>query len=307
MEIILDIHGGDNSPEELAKGVISALERHSDLKVTVAGDEIFLNTVFHEYVERGRVNVLTASGIITNDTNPMDAVRDADCTMHKAFSYYEKSDAVGLLTVGSTAAALISSIYILGLSSGMKKPVLCSLLPKKDGGRVALLDCGANLNVTGDDLALFAHIGSAYMQATGRAKNPSVCLMNVGKEENKGTDTVRNADKLLRASELNYVGFAEPCDLFSCDVCVCDGFTGNVLLKNTEETAMSIIRDMRVFAKDAPENKKMLEFIDRQYARFAYNDLGCAVILGTKKPVYKAHGAANALTLQNAIEQILGG
>ena len=219
------------------------------------------------------------------------------------------------ISAGSTGALLSGATLIVKRVKGIRRAAMGPAMPNKAGGQTLIVDCGANAECTPEFLLQFGLVGSAYAQSKLGVANPKVGLLNIGTEDSKGTDLQRQAYGLLKdASDkglLNFVGNVEARDvpLGAVDVVVCDGFSGNVLLKSIEGTAMfmgSLMKKM--FKKNALSKlgyllcasgvKDMMKLMD-------YHEIGGTQLLGIKKPVIKAHGSSDALAFRNAVKQAM--
>lgn len=305
-KVVLDLYGGDNDVSVMLPGVVEALNAVPYLETVLAGDKEKLEVLLSRYeYDRERLSIIHAPNVLTNHDNPTLAVHGENgYTLSTAFDYYA-ADAYSdnLISVGSTGAVFVSSLVKLGLLDGVVKPVLGTLLPYSEKGRLCLLDCGANLEPTVEDMALFARLGCDYMKTARRIENPAIALLSVGKEEGKGTEKLKSVFAALKESELNFKGNIEPEDIFTgdYDVVVCDGFTGNMILKNTEAAGRMLIERLK---SAAGEDAAIIEAAAEKTGLFyRFNDCGGAMILGVKKPVIKAHGCANADTIKSCIYQ----
>lgn len=307
-KIVLDLYGGDNGVEVMLPGVVEALKTVPNLEIVLAGDKEELTALLAGY-EYGteRISIIHAPNVLTNHDNPTLAVHgDNGYTVSAAFDYYvSHEDTDNLISVGSTGAVFVSSLVKLGLSDGVVKPVLGTLLPYSEKGRLCLLDCGANLEPTVEDMVIFARLGCDYMRTVFGVEQPAIALLSVGKEEGKGTEKLKSAFAALKESGLNFKGNIEPEDIFTgkYDVVVCDGFTGNMILKNTEAAGRMLIERLKDAAGD---DARLIDGLaDKIGLFYRFNDYGGAMILGIKKPVIKAHGCANADTIKNCIYQAI--
>ncbi|MCM1307468.1 MAG: hypothetical protein NC223_02595 [Butyrivibrio sp.] len=307
-KIVLDLYGGDNGVEALLPGAVGALNEVSELEIVLAGDEAELTGLLSAYEYDGaRLSVIHAPKVLTNRDNPTLAVHgDNGYTISAAFDYYAScGDADNLISVGSTGAVFVSSLVKLGLLDGVVKPVLGTLLPYSDKGRLCLLDCGANLEPTAEDMLLFARLGCDYMKSAFGIERPATALLSVGKEEGKGTEKLKSVFAALKEGEFNFKGNIEPEDIFTgkYDVVVCDGFTGNMILKNTESTGRILVE--RLCAAAGEDARLIGGLADKIGLFYRFNDYGGAMILGVKKPVIKAHGSATADTIKSCIYQAI--
>lgn len=306
--IVVDLYGGDNSVEVMLPGVIEAVKSIDDLEIVLAGDEKELAGLMERYgYDGGSISIIHAPNVLTNYDNPALAVHgDNGYTVSRAFDFYAGDDSAdNLISVGNTGAVFICSLVKLGLCDGVTKPVLATYIPYSDTGRVCMLDCGANLEPTVEDMVLFARLGCDNMKRYKGIENPSVALLSVGRESTKGTEKIKSVYSVLSDGDMNFKGNIEPQDVFSgeYDVVVCDGFTGNMILKNTEAAGRMLVKR---FCEAAGADLGCIEAAaDSQGMYYRYNDYGGAMIFGVKKPVIKAHGCANADTIKSCIYQAL--
>lgn len=312
-KIIVDTLGGDLGYEPIVRGSFAFLKERPEYSLILVGPKNDIQKIIDEKKpDLSRLEIIDTSSFISNHDDPRLIFRAFEGTS-LVLSYQrakEDPEVVGVLSAGNTGAVLVGSIFRLGLLEGADKPCLASALPLLNPqGYVCLVDCGANIAPTAQDLLKFGIYGSAFMQAAYKIEKPRVGLLNVGKEEGKGTELYKEGYKLLKASHLNFLGNMEGNDFLSgaYDVCVTDGFAGNVLLKNSEAVGLSVLS----FVKDMGEKSTSLEAKQRLntlsaflYSSFAYNDLGCSVLLGPSKIVAKAHGKAGEKTILSSLKQV---
>ena len=299
-KIIIDLNGSDNGPEELLKGVLLAAEKHPETGFVLSTTEKDAD------VNMPNIEILAADDVIGCDEPAMCIFKARD-TSSMALALAEcknNDDALGLLCAGNTGALMVGSIFRLGLQSGLKSPALSTLLPHIKGGMCTLVDCGANVNIEPANLVDFARLGSDFMHRMFDIEKPTVALLNVGREEGKGTPIYVQAHALLKEAsergEINFIGNAEGYDIIAgyADVIVCDGFAGNIVLKLTEAVGKTAISLVSQYAPGNPCSDKLSEL-------FVLNERGGATFLGTKKPVIKMHGCANAETVVACVDQLL--
>lgn len=296
-KIIVDICGADEAPQVIVKGTVDTLKEQNEYDLVIVGPEGIIKETFANESDaiKARTEIIDADGVVTNHDNPILMIKEQnDTSMVKALTAMkERDDIVGMVSAGSTGSLLVGSIFRLGLFNGLKQPALSSALYNINGGFFCLVDCGANVNVRPKDLMDYAHMGSAFMEAMNGIDFPRTGLINVGKEKGKGNELAKEAYNKLEADEsINFIGNIEGSDILldKADVIVCDGFTGNVILKSLEATGLVAARMM-----GNPE--KVVRFFD-------YNSQGGATFLGTRKIIVKAHGAANSDTIRSCIEQV---
>lgn len=313
LKIAVDMFGGDNGPEIVVRGAVRALYQRDGFEVVLAGSSLIADIVAAEEAAalgadasriRERISVIDTNSFVTNNDDPRCMVRDKnDSSMVLALeALRDDSDIKAMVTAGSTGCALVGSCFHLGLEKGLLQPALMSLLPRKGDGLVAVLDCGSNLEPKPKDLADYARLGAAFYRSAYGVQRPVAGLVNVGKESSKGTAALRQAYDLMEkgADEHGYLfaGNIEGGDILSgdVDIAVCDGFTGNVMIKGFEAAGL-LAADL---AKE--EGSKAAERIK---GFFDYNSQAGAVFAGTRKPVIKAHGAATEKTICSCILQAL--
>ncbi|MDO5321868.1 MAG: phosphate acyltransferase PlsX [Bacteroidia bacterium] len=313
VKIIVDCFGGDHSPEANIEGALMALGNNGGLSLILTGDERIINEKLagREY-DRSRLQVVHAPQVIGCDEKPTDAVRmKRDSSMMKAMMMLRDDDDVaGMVSVGSTGALVTGALVRLGRLRGVIRPAFCPLLPTMDGGIVGICDSGANVNVDAAMLRQFAIMASLYVENVYSVEHPRTALLNVGKEEEKGDDIRREAYRLLSETEgLTFVGNMESRDLLSgsYDVVVCDGFSGNVLTKATEGTALELLKKLKKDINSRLLYKLgaalMLKMFKEEKEFMNYQNYGGSVLLGTSKVVVKGHGSSKAKAIEKCIEQ----
>ena len=308
IKIAVDLLGADRSETELVKGVIRAINENPDLFVYALGNKEELEGFLSDAdFNRNQLEIINAPEVITNHDNPMEAIRSKpEASMIKGASLCRDNDDIGaFVSCGATGGLMVSSMFIIKPLSPAISPVLVCEFIKRNGDYVCLSDCGANIESPADKIVSFAKMGSAYMKAKG-VENPKVRLLSNGAEDSKGTQTVKEANALLKESGLNFLGNIEGSSTLTtdADVIATDGYAGNVLLKTLESGATSVIKDIYDYAEtlDADGKEAFKTFADKLYKRYDYNTQGGAVLLGVKKPVIKGHGAATDETVYSIIK-----
>lgn len=310
-KIILDVFGSDD-PKALIKGAVDTVNQDTNMHMVLPGDEAFLTAELEKHdFDKTRISVLGASEVITNFESPTEAIRKKkDSSLVKGLHLLSSdSDVDAMICAGSTGAALVGGIFIVGRMKGVDRPALAAVLPTENDGHFCLIDAGANADCRPEYLAQFALIGSYVMKAIHGQENPRVALLSNGTEDKKGNELVHNAFALLKdMKSINFVGNMEARAALSgnYDVCVCDGFTGNILLKCIEGTAMMMANKLSGFLKaNAPAGQDMSfvkKSFDQTMKMLDYNSEGGAILLGCKKIIIKVHGAANARTIVSVAE-----
>ena len=307
-KIVIDTLGGDNGAMPLLYGSADYMKEHSDVFCVFAGEKTETDKIMAEKgVSKDRYTVLDTDEYISNTQSPMSVFGGCDnSSMVLALEYLRDNDCAGMISAGNTGALLIGTICRLGLVKGLKRPALSSALPAVDGSYICLVDCGANVDCTPNDLYEFAKLGSAFVKSMYGIDAPRVALLSTGTEKGKGNKATKEAYALLESSALNFVGNLEGSDVLlgKADVLACDGYAGNIVLKDTEATGkIAAVMSKNILASLAPE---IAESVSKKLEKaFDFNSRGGATFLGTKKTVVKMHGAANSSTAVSCIEQVL--
>ena len=309
IKVVVDIHGGDKSPKELLPGVVEALEANQDLELVVAGNEEIIKSYLESInYSNSRLIILPCTQEVTNYDSPTGILKEKkDSSLVKGMQETINSDAAGIVSCGSTGAVLESAMFILGRINRCR-PSLAATLPNVKGELTVLLDCGANIDCKEEHLMGFASMGSALSRAMGNP-NPKIGLLNVGTEEKKGNELSKNVHQLLKESSHNFIGNVEASTVLNgeVDVVVTDGFAGNVVLKNIEGVAKTLIGEIVMkmkTTKDESEKKIYGSLVNYFMNKYDFNSKGGAILLGVNKIVVKGHGAANKDTIVAIIDMV---
>lgn len=305
--IIIDTLGADNGAVPIIKGSLKALKESPDVGVVFVGNSEIISELCNEAdISAERLEIIHTDSFVSDTDLPTCVFKDADDkSMVMALKRLKCDDEIiGMISAGNTGALLVGSIFHLGLVKGLMAPALATALPVKKDGYVCLVDCGANTDCKAEDLRRFALMGNAFMQAYTGIESPKVALMSVGRNRHKGNALVKEAYELIEKLPINFMGNIEGCDIINseADVIVTDGFTGNVILKNTEAAGLAALSIVDSLGSSFPGWK---EIHDRIYRMFAFNDRGGAAFLGTKKTVVKMHGCANEDTAYACVNLVL--
>lgn len=311
MKIVVDAFGGDFAPHEVVAGAVKALQANEKLEVVLVGDKDKITELLQELVfVSDRLEIVHAPDVITNDDVPTTAIRTKKTSsIVVAYDYLKNNDdAVALVSAGSTGATLTGAVLKLGRIPNISRPALAPILPTVNDRGVMMLDCGANADCKAENLLHFGIMGNEYMKALG-VKNPRIALLNIGTEEEKGSEMIKEAHQLLKHSDLNFVGNIEARDIMrgNCDVVVSEGFAGNIALKTIEGVAEILFGELKDTVKSSFKAKlgglllkKSLKEIKNKYD---YQKLGGAPLLGVSKIVLKCHGNSKADSFAKTIEQ----
>lgn len=309
MRIIVDAMGGDNAPSEIIKGSIRAAEELGVEIVLVGKDDVVHRELGVCGYSGRAITVVNASETIDGEDDPISAIRHKkDSSMRVGLNLLANGEGDAFVSAGNTGALISGATLVVKRINGIRRAALAPVMPSTDGNYL-LIDCGANAECTPAFLKQFAVMGSVYMQKFMGIENPRVGLVNIGTEEDKGTETVRETNKLLKEIPINYIGYIEARDIPTggADVVVCDGFTGNVILKFMEGMASSFsVLLKRIFLKNAISKVAAVAVksgISDMKKSMDYTEHGGAPILGVRHPVIKAHGSSNAKAFFSAIRQ----
>jgi len=305
--------GGDHGPTEIIPSALHVLSKHGNLHLVLVGQEEILLKVLVENnaVPNEQISIRHASETVEMHELPSRALRKKkDSSMRVAINMVHEGEAQACVSAGNTGALMAISRFVLKMLPGIDRPAICSTMPALEG-HTHLLDLGANVDSSSEQLLQFAVMGSELASAAGNLDNPTVALLNIGSEEMKGNDRVKLASTLLTDSHLNYVGFAEGTDIYSgkFDVIVCDGFVGNIALKASEGVATLMSQHAKnAFQKSfygrlaALVTMPVLRDIRRKLDPRRYNG---ASLLGLRGIVVKSHGSADKLSFAHAIEEAI--
>lgn len=313
IKIIVDCFGGDHSPQANIDGAIAALDKTPDLFLIFTGDEKAISEYLAgKQYDAERIEVIHAPEVVGCDERPIDVIRlKKESSMIKAVRLLRDCDDINaMVSTGSTGALVAAALTRIGRVKGVIRPAFCPILPTMNGGVVGICDSGANVEVSPDHLRQFAIMSSLYMEQVYGIHQPRVALLNVGKEAEKGDEIRQKAYQLLSETpEVNFVGNMESRDLLSgnYDVVVCDGFSGNVLVKTTEGTALELLKKLKkdiysrgIYKLGALLMKRMF-MEEKEFMN--YQNYGGSVLLGTSKTVVKGHGSSKATAVEKCIEQ----
>ena len=316
MKIILDAMGGDNAPEAPVLGAIEAAKTWGTQITLVGRGEAILEVMKKHGIETHPegMEIANADDVVDMHDDPANVVRKRkNSSMIVGLRMLSEGLGDAFISAGSTGALLSGATLVVKRVRGIRRAAMSPAVPNKAGGRTVIVDCGANAECTPEFLLQFGMVGSIYAKKVLGIENPKVGLLNIGTEDTKGTQLQKDAYALLTDAHeqgiLNFVGNVEGRDvpMGTVDVVVCDGFSGNVLLKSIEGTAMfmgSLMKKMfkknllsylaaALVKKDIKELKKLMD----------YREIGGTQFLGIKKPVIKAHGSSDALAFRNAVRQ----
>ena len=312
MRIAIDGMGGDNSPKAVVEGVVEALKEFNDIELYITGPEEDLKLEFNKYpYDKSKVNFINTTEVISPNEHPVIAIRKKkDSSIVRALKLVKDKQCDAVISAGSTGAFLAGSTLIIGRINGIERPALAPIMPGKNGNFM-VIDAGANVDSKPQYLAQFAKMGSIYFESVLNKPNPSVGLINIGAEEEKGNELTKESFKLLKEEPINFVGNIEPRDVPNGDVnvLVCDGFVGNTVLKMYEgvsSTLFSIIKEGIMTSFSTRIGGFLLKPVFKGIKkRFDYKEHGGAPFLGVNGICIKAHGSSDGRAFKNAIRQAM--
>lgn len=313
LTIALDAMGGDHGPSVVIPAAIQVLSENSNLYIILVGEEEALNNqlALLNQQSNSRIEVQHASQQVGMDEKPSSALRNKkDSSMRVAINLVKDGRAQACVSAGNTGALMATARFVLKTLPGIDRPAIITTLPTMSG-HTHMLDLGANVDTSAENLYEFAVMGSVLTSAVENIKSPTIGLLNIGEEEVKGNERVKEAARLLTASNLNYIGFIEGDDIYkgAADVVVCDGFVGNVSLKTSEGVARMIAHFLReefnrnIITKISgfialPVLKALRNKIDPR----EYNG---ASLVGLQGIVIKSHGSADIVAYSSAIREAI--
>lgn len=308
MRIAIDAMGGDHAPVETVKGAIEALNEVQG-KMILIGKEDLINRELKKYTyDKDRVEIIHTTEVVENEDKPVIAIkRKKDASMVVGFEKLRQGEIDVLISAGNTGALLAGGLLRVGRIKGVDRPALTTVFPTFSGMFV-LADVGANAECKARNLKEFGIMGAIYAENVLGITNPKVGLVNIGTEEGKGTPVVNEAYQLLNESKLNFIGNVEARSIpdRAADVLVCDGFTGNIILKLTEGVAKSFMSELKGIFMSNVITKLSALVLKKNFkgmkTKMDYTEYGGAPLLGIKAPIVKAHGSSNAKAFKNAIK-----
>ncbi len=309
--VALDAMGGDNAPVEMIKGAVEAVKQRGDIKVLLTGQEELLKKTLSEYTyPQDRIEVVNASEVIETAEPPVKAIRrKKDSSIVVAMNLVKSGKADAFVSAGSTGAVLVGGQLLVGRIKGVVRPPLAPLIPTAKGVTL-LIDCGANVDARPAHLVQFAKMGSIYMENVVGKKNPTVGIINIGAEEEKGNALVKETFPLLKECEdIHFVGSVEARDIPSgnVDVVVCEAFVGNVVLKLYEGLGSTLMSKIKAGMMSSLRSKLgallVKPALKATLKDFDASEYGGAPLLGLNGLVIKTHGSSTSKEVCNSIIQ----
>ncbi len=308
IRIALDGFGSDMAPEPEIAGAIAAVKSNDDLEIIITGDEVVLkNAIKKNNYDNPRIKIIHAPERITMDDSPSSIVRNKkNSSLRVAYELVKNKKADAIISAGNSGASLAIAMFVFKRIKGIDRPAIATVMPAI-GGYTVLIDAGANVDVKPYHLAQFAIMGSEYASFMKDINNPKVGILSNGEEASKGNDLTREAYRIIKNTDLNFYGYVEGREIFNgkVDVVVCDGFTGNVILKASETLAETIFNLLREEINKSFMAKLGFFMAKKSLKKFKklvdHNEYGGAPLLGVNGAAFIAHGGANAKALASAI------
>ena len=311
--IALDAMGGDYAPVETVHGAVDAVAEHPEIKVLLVGKQDEIEKELQKYsYNKGNIEVVNATEIIEMGEVPTKAIREKkDSSLVVAMKLVHDGQADAVVSAGSTGAILVGGQLVVGRIKGIKRPALAPFLPSKKGFSL-LIDCGANVDARPEHLVQFAQMGTVYFENVMGKKNPTVGIVNIGTEEEKGNQLVKETYPLLKECEgINFIGSVEAREIASggADILVCEAFVGNVILKFFEGVALTFLGCIKEGLMSSLRTKlgalMVKPALKGLVKTFDVSSQGGAPLLGLKGLVVKAHGNSKAKEIKTALCQCI--
>lgn len=309
MRLAIDAMGGDHAPESVVNGCRKALDASRDLHIIFVGDKKKIEPLV-EGMDSRRFEIIHTEVVIDAEDAPVKAVRrKKDSSMVLTVQQVKEGKADAAVSAGNTGALMTAGLLVVGRTSGIERPALSPMLPTLGGEGFLLLDVGANMDAKPSHLVQYALMGDVYMRKVRGLNNPRIGLLNVGSEAGKGTELTKEVYSLLQDSNMYFIGNVEARDLLdgAADVVVCDGFSGNLVLKTIEGTAISLFSILKDELTSSFKNKLAAGVLKPSFKRVKqkmdYSEYGGAGLFGLQAPVVKAHGSSDEHAFFSAVKQ----
>lgn len=311
VRVAVDAMGGDNAPGEIVKGAVEAVQAEKDIKVFLVGRQDAVNAELAKYTyDKEKIEVVHAEEVIEMAEPPVNTIRKKkQSSLVIGMNMIKHQEADAIVTAGSTGATLVGGQVLVGRIKGIERPPLAPLVPTEKGVSL-LIDCGANVDARPSHLVQFAQIGSIYMENIVGIKNPRVAILNIGAEEEKGNQLVKETFPLLKECPgINFIGSIEAREIphGGADVIVCEAFAGNIVLKLYEGVAATLLSKVKEGLMSSLRSKigalLIKPALKQTLKSFDASQYGGAPLLGLNGLVVKTHGSAKAIDVKNSILQ----
>jgi len=309
MNVVLDAMGGDHAPTVNIDGAVETVHESEDIHVTLVGDEATIKKELKgRKYKNDRISIIHASQVVEMHESPSVAIRKKrDSSIRVGIGLVKAGKADAFVSAGHSGAVMGTSLLLLGMSKGVDRPAIATLMPNLRD-KFLILDVGANVDCTPENLHQFALMGNIYCQLILGREKPKVGLLGIGEEDIKGNELTKEAFKLIKQSSLNFIGNIEGKDIFTgkADVVVCDGFTGNIALKISEGLAEAIIKMLKKEISGITAGRLGYLMLRPAFKNFKkktdYDEFGGAPLLGINGTSIISHGRSTSKAIKNALK-----
>lgn len=312
VKILLDTLGIDKGFKEVILAGVNSVNKNNNVEITLVGNEIDIQNELKNYkYNENQIKIINAPSEISCNDIPTKAIREKSDSSLVVSLNKLKEDYDAVISGGSTGAVLTGGFLKIGRIKGISRPALCPMLPTINGGKVMLIDCGANVDSKTINLCHFALMGKIYMEEVLNYKNPKIALLNIGEEENKGNELSKATYPMLKELPINFIGNLEGRDFLSgkADIVVSDAFSGNVLLKGTEGAIELVLKKLKQEIKGSLMAKIGYLFMKKVFKNLKkqlnVEGQGGSILLGLKKTLIKVHGSSSHIAFEVAVEQAI--
>jgi glycerol-3-phosphate acyltransferase PlsX len=308
MKVALDAMGGDYAPSVTVEGAVETVDEHADIEVILIGDEaVIRKELGNKRYHSNRISVRHASQVVEMQDSPTAAVRKKkDSSIRIGIDLVKSGEADAFVSAGHSGVVMATSLLLLGTSKEVDRPAIATIMPTLRDTFV-LLDAGANVDCKPENLLQFALMGNTYCKLVLGRPRPRVALLSIGEEDTKGNELTKIAFRLIKGTELNFIGNIEGKDIFSgkADVVVCDGFIGNIALKISEGLAETILKMLKREITSVSTGRigylMMKPAIRNFKKRTDYDEYGGAPLLGINGTCIISHGRSTSKAIKNAL------
>ncbi len=309
MKIALDAMGGDYAPTTNIDGAIEALDLNKELSIVLVGDEAKISSELEKRNHKGlSIEIKHASQVVDMDDSPLTAIRrKKDSSIRVAIDLVKAGNADAMISAGNSGVVMATALLVFGKLPGIERPAIAAIMPSfKD--HFVLIDAGANVDCKPINLYQFGIMGDAYARCIFDINSPKVGLLSIGEEDAKGNELTKEALKLLKDADVNFIGNIEGKDIFEgeADVVVCDGFVGNITLKVSEGLAETLSKMLKKEMMEKASGKIDPSLLKEAFKNFKlrtdYSEYGGAPLLGISKPCIISHGRSSSKAIKNAIK-----
>ncbi|MEW6026827.1 MAG: phosphate acyltransferase PlsX [Planctomycetota bacterium] len=307
MRIAVDAMGGDNAPEEIVKGALLVAGSFPDATILLIGDKTAIEKCVGSNIPKN-IEIVHTTQVVGMDESPVDAIRQKpDSSLVKCFAYAKNGKADAVVSAGNTGAAVAGATIFCGFLPGIKRAGISIPLPTEKGAAY-LIDVGANIFCHPIHLLQYGIMAAVYAKYIRKVENPRVGLLNIGEEDSKGNELVQQTWTLMKKAPINFIGNIEGNYLFKgdCEVIVCEGFVGNVILKVVEGAAEFLTRSfmgsLMKLKDQIPQFEAMLPGLEKIKKQSDYSEYGGAMLMGINGVCIISHGRSNAKAIANAVK-----